>query len=181
MKPRPELIASVVDALLEERTATFEVRNQAATQVVLSAQGALRQRLFEVGDSGDIDTILDAERQILENEREYFANSAVMVTSLENALVELRAAVDVLPLVRDAEAYKAVDHNFSLPRNRVGQLPRDQARQFFASQNSRLVNLDKSRLSEAEKRVLKSRKENIATARKLYEGLQRKALGIAIQ
>ena len=104
-----------------------------------------------------------------------------MVTSLENALVELRAPVDMLPLVRDTEAYKAVDHNVSLPRNRVGQLPRDQARQFFASQSSRLVNLDKSRLSEAEKRVLKSRKENIATARKLYEGLQRKALGIAIQ
>ena len=84
-----------------------------------------------------------------------------------------------MPRLKFCHWFKEVDHNFSLPRNRVGKVPRDQARQFFASQNARLVNLDKSRLSEAEKRVLKARKENIETARKLYEALQRKALGIA--
>lgn len=70
MKPRKELIASLVEALVEERTAAAEARKQEANQVVLDAQRTLRQWLVEVRGSDDLDTTLHAERQILD-----FANT----------------------------------------------------------------------------------------------------------
>ena len=41
----------------------------------------LRKHLLEVGNSGDIDSILAVERLILENERKHFGNSASMNSS----------------------------------------------------------------------------------------------------
>ena len=101
-----------------------------------------------------------------------------MRTSLETSLAEHAVATRMLDRVRDPAAYREVDANFSLPRNRTGGVPRDEARQFFRSHAARLLNQDKSRLDESEKRVLDERRSNMRHAEKLYVALQERALGI---
>lgn len=164
--------------LLVERAAYIGMTAGKAAQKYRLSQEALLETVRAIGKSGDIALILSAEREILGNERRFYANSPAMGSSLNHAMEELGQAGRMLPLVTDPVLYAAVDASHGNPKSRIGGLPRDAARQFFASHNVRLLNADKSRLSDTEKQTLDARRHNIRIASLAYTALQEKALGV---
>lgn len=142
-----------------------------------------RQRLAgligDIGKSGDLDLIIAAERRFLENDLAEYVTSGAMRNSLKTALKELNDAQAIFPLVKNPSVYQAIDKSHAHHKSRIGGLPKDAARQFFNSNAARLLNMDKSRLDKEEKAIVEGRKRNMRTADKLYEALQRQALGLA--
>ena len=142
------------------------------------AQGELLSAVTAVGRTGAIDTILAAERAILDNELRQYGNSAGVRQSMNAGLTELAGAEHHLEIVRSPDRYRSLDKLFQRPRNRRQGLPDDEARQFFRAHNARLLNQDRSRLTDEEKRTLEARRSNLRAAEKGYIALQRDALGL---
>lgn len=175
-----QLLDGLVEEALGNRAADREKRADGVLEALVTGRNKQRAALREIGMSGDIDEILDAERAILAAELERAANTSDKVSSLTNSLVEIEAAKAMLPIVRDPAKYRDIDGVIlSLPKNRKGALPNDQARQFFDSQQSRIRDLRKGRVDEDEARVLNIRHSNMTAAHRLYIELQERALGIA--
>ena len=175
--PDDALLEDVKKRLAAEQVAYHDVMEHGgAISVLHDAQRKLRQALQKVGASGDLETILLAEELILENEREHYADTSSMVSSLNNALFEIEVALELVNTVQDPDAYKAVADSHKLPRNRIGGLPRDEAKQFFKSHRSRLENLEKARSIGMDKALIGIRKKNLAKAGVGYTELQQNAL-----
>ena len=173
-----DLLEKNAKALLLEDSAIRGLREQGLLKVLEDAQGRQLDNLREIGESGDIDAILVAERQILENELEHHADSKDMRTSLTNGLNELDLAMDELRKVRDPAVYRAIDEENRWPKRRDSKgLPKDQARLFFASHGTPIISLRKSRTLGLEKPVFTARRKSIDISRDLYMALQRNALG----
>ena len=166
------------EALIREGAAVAGITRSAPGKAARISRASVEKQLNEARRTGDLGCILRVEEIVLRNELERYANSRAMRTSLETSLAEHAVATRMLDRVRDPAAYREVDANFSLPRNRIGGVPRDEARQFFRSHATRLLNQDKNRLDESEKRVLDERRSNMRHAEKLYAVLQERALGI---
>ena len=133
--------------------------------------------LEKIGSTGDLETILLAEKLILENEKGFYADTPVMEASLDYALTEIIAALTLIDKIQDPVAYKSVtDDYYQSVKNRIGGLPRDEARQFFKSHHSRLTNHEKSRLSGIDKELIGARKANLNKVRMKYIELQKNAL-----
>ena len=124
--------------------------------------------------------IVTTERAIVEGDLLRYANSQEMAKSLGTALSELAAVEKHMALVADPVQYRTVNEAHSLPRNRRSGLPYDEARQAMASHYTRLGNMDKSRLTADEKAIITARKKNVEAARKLYERMQAKAIGMSL-
>lgn len=163
--------------MADERASYMSRERSPAAREYRKRQDVLLETVRSIGKTGDIGTILAAERELLGNEMRFYGNSAGMRGSLKAALQELDQAVKMLPLVQNGELYLAVDASHGNSKSRVGGLPRDAARHFFASHNARLLNADKSRLTETEKRTVDARRHNVRVAAMAYTSLQEKALG----
>lgn len=145
--PAPNLLDDIAERLGAEQVAYKEVmEHEGPISVLHEAQRRLLQALQKVSASGDLATTLLAEKLILKNERDHYADTSAMESSLDNALFEIEVALELVNTVQDPGAYTAVADSHKLPRNRIGGLPRDEARQFFKSHRSRLENHEKSRL-----------------------------------
>jgi len=158
------------------------IKDIATTQTNRKLQNtnkALVDHVWHVGQSGDLGNIIETEKSLLLDELNKYANSKAMVTSLKNALTELKAAEHLVKIVGDKKEYKSVDEAHSLPKNRKNGLPWDEAQQAFSSHYARLVNQDKSRLDDEEKKLIDARKTNMFTARKIYAEKQAQTLGIS--
>ena len=140
------------------------------------ARAKLLPLLGEVAEMRDIDLILRIEKGFLTDELAHLAAMPRKVASLNMALRQLDAAMNLLPMVRDPSIYKYVDLCFTLPRNRIYGMPRDEAQQFFLSHAMRLYNLSGGRLESTEAELLKARRSNIKAAKGLYTELQQQAL-----
>ena len=173
------LIDKIDHAFLLEKGFTEAVDKTPEARRRAKLRASLLQDLKDVGQNGDLSLILATERRFLENDLQQYANSPAMRDSLTAALAEMKAADRLLGKVSDPGAYRQVDEEHSLPKNRAGDLPRDEARQFFSAHAARLLNQDKSRLDDDEKRVIDQRKRNIRAGHDLYKALQRTALGLA--
>ena len=178
--PEQKTLDDIAKLLVAEQVSYKDVMEHGGPISVLhEAQRRLLQALQKVGASGELETALLAEKLILKNERDHYADTSVMESSLDNALFEIEVALELVDKVQDPEAYKTVADSHKLSRNRIGGLPRDEARQFFKSHRSRLANLDKARLMGIDKELIGVRKKNLAMASASYIELQeitRKAL-----
>ena len=171
------LLDDVFRRLLAEQAVYLGVMDEGEPIKLLhAAQLDLSQALQKVGASGDLETILRAERLVLHNERTYYADTRLMEGSLDNALGDIDAALKLADTVQEPKAYKAIAGAHTRPRNRIGNLPKDEARQFFKSHRSRLENLEKARLMGLEKALIAVRKNNLEVARDGYIELQEIAL-----
>ena len=146
---------------------------------LLNTRESLIAELHKLGQSRDIDRILEVERGILAGERKYLAEEPEMMKSLDTAIEQIDAAIEMLAIVRDPDQYRVIDKSFSISKNRVGRerLPRDQARQFFQAHPTRLRNLIKARIDESYVQVVRVRLLNITTIEPVYKELQKEALG----
>jgi hypothetical protein len=164
---------------VREDSAAAELNKTREQQRLSQVRSALLDRVQKIGQSSDLSTLLAAERFLVQNELDRYANSSSMVASLTAAVAEIKAIEKLLPLVADPFRYKIADDLFSLTRSKVRGVPDDEARKSFRSHRTRVQNLDRSRLTIEEKEVLAARQDNLKIAEALYEELQRKALGIA--
>src|SRR3546814_14809282 len=82
-------------------------------------QEKLLGSIREVGKTGDITLILEAERRLLRNKMRFYSNSTGQRGSLKSALQELDQAEKMLPLVKDSSLYIAVDASHAERKNVV--------------------------------------------------------------
>lgn len=159
--------------------AVEELRESEAARRLALLEEDLETAVVALRESGDVAAILQAERALLGDEYERFANTPTMRGSLEVALDEVDAALDMVRLVVDPVAYRSrVDQTHRVRKHRIGDVPRDDARMFFRGHRSRLDNLMKARGTDEEKAVLAARGASMRAAETVYESLQREALGI---
>ena len=159
--------------------AVQDLRESGDAGRVATAETELAAAVVSVRERGDVAAILEAERVLLRDEYDRFANTPTMKGSLEAALDEVNAALAMVKLVDDPPAYRSrVDETHRVRKHRIGDVPRDDARMFFRGHRSRLGNLMKARGTDEEKAVLAARSASMRAAEKTYESLQHEALGI---
>ena len=139
------------------------------------------ERIKKIGRGADLATIVAAERFLVKNDLDRYANSADMKSSLTAALMEIDVIEKHMAMVADPAQYQTVNQAHSLPRNRKKDVPYDEARQAFSSHHTRLGNLHKSRITTEEKAAINARRGNFVTGAKLYEQMQARAIGISSQ
>ncbi|GHU05410.1 hypothetical protein FACS1894158_08130 [Betaproteobacteria bacterium] len=159
----------------------FLVVEQGKTHIAKSL-AATRQKVLSnlqnIGKSGNLETIIVAEKSFVENDLKEYANSKNMASSLATAQKELEAMETNIGLVGDSKRYKEIDTSHVQPKVRDSHdLPLDSARIAFRSHHARLVNYDKTKSDDHEKAIIQARRQNIKTAEKLYIERQEKALG----
>ena len=164
--------------LVHGEAVTTRALNENVGNAVEEMRADEKTMLLATARFGDAGKILDIERIFLQNELTFVASSPAMISSLNTAIKELDAALNLLEKVRNPNTYKELAAVYTLGKNQIRGLPRDEARQFFKSHQVRLRNLDKGRLSDSERDVLSSRIDNIKSAERLYEQLQEQALDI---
>ena len=176
--PGEEKELEEITLALSEIGVTYDGKKSVAPSV-LNAREDLITALHKLGQSRDIDRILQAERGILAGERKYLATEPETIRSLDTAIEQIEAAIKMLAIVRDPDQYRVIDESLSISKNRVGRerLPRDQARQFFQAHPTRLRNLIKARIDESYVQVVRVRLLNITTIEAVYKELQKEALG----
>jgi hypothetical protein len=157
----------------------FAERNKSAPhELLLSDWVDLLKRVKEMGRSSDLATIVVAEKLLVKNDLDRYANSTDMKTSLTGALEDFDRIERHMTWVADPAQYRRVNEAYDKDKNRVNGVPKDEARQAFSSHITRLGNLHKSRLVDEEKAILDARRSNMATGAKLYEQMQAKAIGL---
>ena len=140
------------------------------------ARNRLLPLLREVEDLRDIDIILLIERSFLTLELEYLTAMPRKISSLNLAISQLDATVNLLRAIRSPGAYQSSEPYFTLDRNLINGLPNDEARQFFRSHAKRLGDLGTGRWEGTEAELIKARISNVRVAQKVYTELQEQAL-----
>lgn len=159
--------------------AVERLRESGDAQRLAVLEKDLAAAVVAIREGCDIADILQAERVLLRDEYERFANTGTMKGSLETALEEMEAALATVAVVGDPDAYRdRVDETHRVRKHRIGDVPKDDARMFFRGHRSRLSNLTKARGTDEEKAVLVERIASMRIAEKIYALLQREALGI---
>ena len=172
-------IDAVYRAQIEVGEAVERFRESEDARLVAGLEKDLAAAVVSVRDLGDVAAILEAERVLLRDEYDRFANTPAMKGSLEAALEEVDAALAMVKLVEEPSAYQQrVDETHRVRQRRIGDVPKDDARVFFRAHRSRLGNLMKARGTDAEKAVLVARRSSVTVAERMYQSLQREALGI---
>ena len=171
-----------LELISQEVRSTRGVKNSSGAEAgqhlddARDARNRLLPLLQSAAELCEVDLILRIERGFLAEELEHLAKRPRKVASLNRALDQLDAAMNLLPIIRKPSTYKCVSLGFTLPRNRIYGMPRDEAQQFFISHAARLRNLGDGRFEDAEDELLDVRLDNIKKAQKMYTELQRQVL-----
>ena len=164
--------------LLREGGFSDDRNKTPAARNLREARTDIASYLKTLAERGGLENLLAAEKAILQNDLNRYANSRAMTDSLREGLAGMAAAEKLVSIVDDRAAYGVIDAACNLRRNRIGGVPKDEARQFFKSHAARLLNQDKSRLDPEEKHILDRRKVNMRRADDLYAARQRGTLGL---
>ena len=160
--------------------AVERLRESGDARRLAAAENELAVAVVAVRERRDVAAILEAERLLLRDEFDRFANTPTMEGSLEAAMDELDAALAMVRVVVDPAVYRErVDETHRVRKHRIGDVPKDDARTFFRGHRSRLDNLMKARGTDEEKAVLAARSASMRVAERMYASLQHEALGIA--
>jgi hypothetical protein len=172
-----ETLLSLSKRVAREKSITTELEATKLAQSRSKVRQDILSDLKGIGKSGSLESIVAAERIIVETELRDYANSKSMESSLKDALEELDAIETHIGLVGDLQKYQQVDASNAQHKLRDGRdLPKDGARHAFRSHDTRLGNYNKARSDNHEKSIIQARQQNIRTAEKLYIGRQEKAL-----
>jgi hypothetical protein len=164
-------LASVKSVATEQKLTRLAQRSDKFQQGILSD-------LKNIGKSGNLESIVAAEKTIVKFELNEYANSKSMVSSLQTAQEELEAIEANMALVAHPQSYRHIDASHAQRKLRdTHDLPLDGARIAFRSHNARLSNYDKSKSDDHEKAIIQARQQNIRIGEKLYIARQERALG----
>ena len=99
-----------IDAVYYRQVAVGEaverIRESGEAQRLATLEKDLATAVVAVREGGDVTAILKAERVLLRDEYDRFANTATMKGSLETALEEIEAALATVRVVGDPDAYR---------------------------------------------------------------------------
>ena len=156
-----------------EETELFKGYSEGLAQT----HGALK----EVGKTGNIDLIVQVEESLLNLENSLYGEGDPSVRpSLNAASVDLSVITKSIGVVRSAEYYQQVDTTIH-PKKKIRGVPTDGCHEALNGHITRLGNrMNTVGVTVQEKNVLRQRQANMKTAKKLYIGLQAKALGIEL-
>ncbi|MDR3054909.1 MAG: hypothetical protein LBU53_05840 [Zoogloeaceae bacterium] len=164
-------LASVKGITTEQKFTRLAQRGDKFQQGILSDLNA-------IGKSGNLETIVAAEKSIVQFDLKEHANSKSMASSLATAQEELEVIETNIVLVDTPQRYKEINASLGQRKLRdANDLPLDGARRAFRSHVARLVNYDKSKSDDLEKAIIQARQQNIRIAEKLYTLRQEKTLG----
>jgi hypothetical protein len=173
-----DLLDSLAFNSTNEKITSVELESSELAQTKKGFQQKKLTGLKEIGASGNLETIIAAEKFLVQFDLKEHANSKSMASSLKTALEELEAIETNMGLVNDPKSYKIVDASNAQQKRRDNRdWPLDGARVAFRSHIARLGNYDKSKSDDHEKAIIQARRQNIRMAEKLYIGRQEKALG----
>jgi hypothetical protein len=139
---------------------------------------AMLSKLRAIGKSGSLETIIAAEKILVEKDLADHTNSPKMASSLKSAKEALETIENHINMVGKPTKYQTVNETNQLQKMRDSRdLPKDGARLAFRAHDTRLGNLDTARLDDHEKVIIQARQHNIRIAEKIYIDRQEKALG----
>ncbi len=121
-----------------------DINDTLAAKRLCNVRNDLCNYIRNVGNSGDLSSLLDIECSIITSDLFRYSNSKAISNSLKTALTEIDVIKKHVELVENLGKYKTVNGTYSLSKNRKGGLPYDEARQAIASHYTRLGNLDKA-------------------------------------
>ncbi len=138
-----------------------------------------KKNLFIQVKNADIKTILAIEKNALNIDLDYYANSKSTETSIKEGIEDINRIQKSLDVVTKPDLYKEIDEQYTKKGEREKGLPKDIAYRSFKSHIARLQNPDRMiGISDEEKEIFKVRLDSIKTGFKFYQNMQEKALGI---
>jgi hypothetical protein len=172
----------LLSSLTKELARETDLMEQHAATPIAKNLGNNRQsilsKLKAIGKTGDLKTIITAEKILVEKDLADHTNSKKMDSSLKSAREGLETIETHIGMVDNPKEYQTVNKTNQLQKMRDSRdLPKDGARQAFRAHDTRLGNLDAARLDNTEKTIIQARQQNIRAAEKLYIGRQEQALG----
>jgi hypothetical protein len=148
-----------------------------AWQELSTMRANIEKYIRATGKSGSIESIVSAERTLVEHERSYHARNKAASQSLIRSLEGLGVIELNVAKLRNPARYACVNESYLLSNNRKNGLPIDEGRQALASQAARLSNQSATaRLSADEGNMIEARTGNLKAASALYTDMQRQAL-----
>ena len=169
------LISQEVQATLGVQSSSGAVASQFLEEA-RDARTRLLPLLRAAGDQRDIDLILLIEGSFLSEELEHLTALPRKLASLNLAISQLNATVNLLRAMRETTTCQHADQFFTLDKNRIYSQPKDEAQQFFQSHAKRLDDLGTGRWEGAEADLIKARIRNVRVAREVYTELQEQFL-----
>ena len=143
----------------------------------MTLQLKLSQSLQKVGDSGDLEIILHAERFVLDNERTYYTDTPIMEESLDNALEDIDIALELVEIqCKILRRTRQLPTPINDPDIALATSRKIEARQFFKSHQTRLKNQETAPSIGLDKVLIEVRMNNLNVASGEYIKLQKIAL-----
>ena len=168
--------------LATEAQAVEKNKEMSGAKDIANARKALLTRVKETTASGNVEAIIEMEKDFLQNDLDRYANAGdkEMIGSLNAGLQGIAAIKRKHRIVDDPERYRFVNEDNMFPKNRRQGLPLDEARQAFKSHLARLTNYLKYRLEDTEKQVIQARIKALSVVEKDYIARQAKTLGVEL-
>jgi hypothetical protein len=163
---------------VSEKISTVELESSELAQTKNEFLQQKLAALKEIGESRNLEDIIAAEKFLVQYDLKEYANSKEMVSSLNDALENLKAVETHLGLLAEPDGYQRfVNMAFEQHTMRDSRdLPKDGARQAFLSHDTRLRNNDRSKSNDLEKAINHARLQNIRIAKNLYIERQQQVL-----
>jgi hypothetical protein len=163
----------------QEGTLEHALRATGLAQKIGNVQEKQAELVRHVAKSGDLELMINCEKDILNNERQKYANSGQMFRVLTEAIKDMEKIEQYMERVADPKKYKIVDDAHSTPESRGRDgLPFDEARHALSAHYLRLSDQLMARSGVPAKRVVMARRDAMLKAADLYADLQTKALGL---
>ena len=143
-----------------------------------AAQRDVFEILREVGDQGEIATIIAGELAVLANELDHYADSPTRKRYVESALQNLLVVREHWADVLVPERYAIVNGAFQLKASRLGAVPNDQIRQALRSHSAKLTEDAINGFDHRWSAFHNQRHKNIDQAERLYAARQHEALSV---
>ena len=166
---------------LAEEAATFNKhKGVPSAKELADARKVVLTHVKQITASGNVEAIIDMERDFLENDLLRYAKATdkEMIGNLNAGLQGIAAIKRKYQIVDDPERYRIINEDHTFPKNRRQDLPLDEARQAFGSHRARLRNYLKVDLEETRKQVIQARIKALSVVEKDYIARQAETLGV---
>ena len=170
-----------IKGLLAKEAATFDKhKGVPSAKELADARKVVLTRVKEITASGNVEAIIDMEKDFLQNDLDIYAKATdkEMIGSLKAGLQGIAAIKRKYQIVDDPERYRFVNEDNMFPKNRRQGLPLDEAREAFGSHRARLGNYLKADLEETKKQVIQARIKALSVVEKDYIARQAETLGV---
>ena len=124
------------EKVLDDWAASQAVQRSNPARARARTQAKVARAMNTVRGTDDIDNMLACELTLLKHDRQHYANTPIMVTSLDTAIKDCTQTIVMLDVIRDPVEYRKLDKIHQYASSRVGDLPKDDAESFSVGNGS---------------------------------------------